>query len=65
MSCAIIQTSLEHMRIKAIESSEDSSDIDFDDAPIVKCSVTFAAASIVNMDMPDVEILESVKTGLP
>lgn len=53
------------MRIKAIESSEDSSDIDFDDAPIVKCSVTFAAASIVNMDMPDVEILESVKTGLP
>jgi len=53
------------MRIQTMESSSESSNIDFDAAPIVKCTGTNAANSIINMGMPDVDdmILESVKSG--
>ena len=60
-----MQQSLEHLRIKKIASSEDSSsEIDFDNEVVVKFTGTYDAASIANMEMPDVMILDDdIRSG--
>lgn len=65
---SIMQQSLEHMRLfKKIESSADESSMkdleEFDEAQVIVTG-TYEVGSIAHMEMPDLQILESVKSGM-
>ena len=62
-----VQTSLEHLRIKTIETNSEDSEMEGDEEVVLKFTEsvpgTYEQGSIVNMALPDVMLLSEVKSG--